>query len=606
MAECDVGVRAPPPAAPVRQRPDAGPHAPRLHRASATSSGSRRRAPPSPTSRSPPTSSSGSPARPTTTSSARSRSSTQPRYDAAYTFVFSPRPGHRRGRDGRRVRRRPRSSSERMHRLTDVVERHALGRARGAGRADRGGARRGPVEEGPDRARRAGPGRTSSSTSPPTAAARSGGTFVEVRDHRRRAALAARASWSSVTAPTPGRASASRSRRSDATATPPRPRRADRVGQVGARARRRATRSATSRSSRSTRCRCTGASTSAPRSRRRPSGPRSRTTWSTSPTRTRTGRSRAFQAAARAAIADIEAPRPPGAARRRHRPLRAGGRRRPPLPGRGPRAAGRARGVDAPSPAASPPRTPSSTAADPVAAARIEPHNARRIVRALEVDPAHRPAVLVVRARRRRVRADRVPGRDRRRLAAARRRSPRRIAARVAAMRDAGLVDEVRRLARGPGRLSRTAAPGDRVQGGPRPRSRDASPTLDAALTQCRPPHPARSPAASACGSAGIPASPGSAPAENPLRGSCPPSWQRGVADDDRPPLQAPRHRQRLPRARRTSTARAAARLPRPSPRSATATAASAPTGCIALLPGRRRRRLHDGAAATPTAAWPR
>ena len=53
-----------------------------------------------------------------------------------------------------------------------------------------------------------------------------------------------------------------------------------------------------SSSSRSTRCRCTAAWTSAPRSRRRPSGPRCRTTSSTSPTRATSSRSRRFQAAA--------------------------------------------------------------------------------------------------------------------------------------------------------------------------------------------------------------------------------------------------------------------------------------------------------------------
>ena len=79
MAECDVGVRAPAPAAAGGERPHAGAHAPRLHRRALPRRGSRRRAPRSPTSRSPPTSSSASPARPTPTSTARSRSSTPPR-----------------------------------------------------------------------------------------------------------------------------------------------------------------------------------------------------------------------------------------------------------------------------------------------------------------------------------------------------------------------------------------------------------------------------------------------------------------------------------------------------------------------------------------------
>ena len=72
---------------------------------SATSSGWPRPAPPSPTSPSPPTSSSASPARPTTTSRARSRWSPRPRYDSAYTFVFSPRPGTEAAEHGRRLRR---------------------------------------------------------------------------------------------------------------------------------------------------------------------------------------------------------------------------------------------------------------------------------------------------------------------------------------------------------------------------------------------------------------------------------------------------------------------------------------------------------------------
>ena len=183
-----VGVRAPAPAAAVGQRPHAGPHAPRLHRRSATSSGSRPPGRRSPTSRSPPTSSSASRARPTTTSRARSRSSTRRGYDAAYTFVFSPRPGteaasvvddfvpaevvQRSGWSGS-----PRSSSAR-----------APAPPRGAGRPGRGGAGRGAVEEGPD-VRRAAPARTSSSTS----RRRAGG--APAGDVRRRARSPAAPHW---------------------------------------------------------------------------------------------------------------------------------------------------------------------------------------------------------------------------------------------------------------------------------------------------------------------------------------------------------------------------------------------------------------------------
>ena len=48
--------------------------------------------------------------------------------------------------------------------------------------------------------------------------------------------------------------------------------------------------------------------------------------------------------------------------------------------------------------------------ADPVAAAKIDPHNVRRIVRGARGRAPHRPAVLVVRRRPRHVRDDGVPG----------------------------------------------------------------------------------------------------------------------------------------------------------------------------------------------------
>ncbi len=76
MAECDIGVRAPAPAAPGGERPHAGAHAPRLHRRALPHAGSRRPVTRSPTSPSPPISSSVSRARPTPTSIARSRWST--------------------------------------------------------------------------------------------------------------------------------------------------------------------------------------------------------------------------------------------------------------------------------------------------------------------------------------------------------------------------------------------------------------------------------------------------------------------------------------------------------------------------------------------------
>ena len=114
---------------------------------------------------------------------------------------------------------------ERMHRLTALVEDHALVRARGAGRAGRGGGGRGSVEEGPDRRRRAGPGRTSSSTS--RVSSRRGRPRASRSPVGRRTGSPARSSrWS--TGPEP-RARASRSRRAEPrsptshSSVPPRP-----------------------------------------------------------------------------------------------------------------------------------------------------------------------------------------------------------------------------------------------------------------------------------------------------------------------------------------------------------------------------------------------
>ncbi len=69
-------------------------------------------------------------------------------YDAAYTFVFSPRPGTEAAlmTDDFVA---PEVVQERMQRLVEVVERQRAAQARGARRAHRGAARRGSVEEGP-------------------------------------------------------------------------------------------------------------------------------------------------------------------------------------------------------------------------------------------------------------------------------------------------------------------------------------------------------------------------------------------------------------------------------------------------------------------------
>ena len=53
--------------------------------------------------------------------------STTARFDAAYTFVFSPRPGTP-AAEMTELAVRPEIVSERMARLTDAVERHALAR----------------------------------------------------------------------------------------------------------------------------------------------------------------------------------------------------------------------------------------------------------------------------------------------------------------------------------------------------------------------------------------------------------------------------------------------------------------------------------------------
>ena len=96
---------------------------------------------------------------------------------------------------------------------------------------------------------------------------------------------------------------------------------------------------------------------------------------------------------------------------------------------------------------------------DPEAAGRIEPGNTRRIVRALEVTvgtgrpfSSFGPGVFAARPAQLRVAA---VG-----LWLSRRAGAQRIEARIAAMVDDGLVEEVRRLAAAPGGLSRTAREG--------------------------------------------------------------------------------------------------------------------------------------------------
>ena len=226
-------------------------------------------------------------------------------YDAAYTFVFSPRPGTEAATmvddfvPAAVVQ-------ERMQRLAEVVERSALAPPRGARRRGRGSAHRRPVEEGPVGVVRALP--------PQQARAPRAAEFGRARqrrvrrraDHapRPRTGCGASTSGGSGRRARDGSASRCRRRLRDASS---RARRPDRRGQVRAGARGRA--ASGRRRDRLARLDAgvPRAWTSARPSRRPPSAPRCRTISSTSPIRPRTGRSRARRRLARAAIADIEA-----------------------------------------------------------------------------------------------------------------------------------------------------------------------------------------------------------------------------------------------------------------------------------------------------------
>ena len=127
MADDAGGVRAPAPAAAVRQRPRPRRHAPRLHRRALPRPAGRGPGAPSPTSPSPPTSSSASPARPTTTSSAPSRSSPRPPTTAPTRSSSAPGPAPRRPTWSTEFVA-PEVVAERFERLRVVVERSALAR----------------------------------------------------------------------------------------------------------------------------------------------------------------------------------------------------------------------------------------------------------------------------------------------------------------------------------------------------------------------------------------------------------------------------------------------------------------------------------------------
>ena len=457
MAECPIRVRAPAPPPAVGQRPDAGAHAPRLHRRALPGAAGRgaRRDPA--TSRSPPTSSSASPARPTRTSSARSRSSTRPSYDAAYTFVFSPRPGTEAAADGRRLRRPPRSRRRSASpRLEELVERARRAQPRGAGRPGRGDPGRGPVEEGPDVL----PGRTrqnklvhfAAATAPlrrapsPTSAITAAAAHWlrgELVGHRpaapRRIRIPVTAGWVGTpvtrTSPSSGRP------------PPGSPRSAWRspgaLGDV----------EIVSIDSMQV-YRGMDIGTAKPTAAERAAVPHHS---STSPIPWEDWSVARFQAEARAARRRHRSAGPPGAAARRHRALRAGGRRRSAAPRRGPRAAGRARRPHVRGAGragrALPRARPSATRSPPPGSSPATPAGSSGRSRS----SGHRAAVLVVRPRSGRVRRHGVPRADRRACGCPGPRPRRASTTRFDGDADAGLVDEVRRARRRPGGWSRTA-----------------------------------------------------------------------------------------------------------------------------------------------------
>ena len=110
-------------------------------------------------------------------------------YDSAYTFLFSPRPGHRRCPAHRRVRR-ARGGSGALRALTRGCRAQRPAPSPGTGGARRGGARRGAGQKGrPGALSRGARDRTSSFTS--TGKDLRAGMLVEVLIEQRRAAFPA-------------------------------------------------------------------------------------------------------------------------------------------------------------------------------------------------------------------------------------------------------------------------------------------------------------------------------------------------------------------------------------------------------------------------------
>ena len=295
----------------------------RSYRASATWAGSSASAPRSPTSPCRPTSSWGSRARPRTTSPRRSRWSSAPRFDSAFMFQYSPRPGH----PGRLVRRPdPQGGRPGAVRPAGGAAGADLARAR---HARRSGGTFEVLVEGAGEARTVDPGPH---------------PHEQHRAPRRRARSRGRSS--TPRSPTPRRItsparSVPRRRQpwpSEAAGEPAaaaRARRTHRVRQDRGRRSRWPSASAP-RSSRSTRCWSTAAWTSARPSRRRPIARACRTTCSTSPSRRSRSRwpgSRSSPGSRSADIADAGA-RPLLVGR--VRPVLPGGRGRARVPGHRP------------------------------------------------------------------------------------------------------------------------------------------------------------------------------------------------------------------------------------------------------------------------------
>ena len=275
------GVRAPPPPAPVGQRPGPRRHAPRLHgRALPDEAGRRprRRARPGGDHRH----HRRLPRRDRRRLRAHPRGGRRRRVrQRLHVHLLAPA-GHRGGRAGRRLRR----AGRRGRALRAPAGRHrASGAAKhtGPGRRHRGGRRRGPDPAGPDADQR---------PHPPE----------QARPLRRRPTRCDPARWprsrSPAPAPTTSGATSCASPPRPATAPASRWSRAEPTSPSSGRRRRGSRRWPTSwpgppgtwRSVRSTRCRSTGGWTSARRSRPPPSRPRCRTTSSTWPIPTTTSR----------------------------------------------------------------------------------------------------------------------------------------------------------------------------------------------------------------------------------------------------------------------------------------------------------------------------